>query len=96
VGEQAARATQRVDRASLAAIASVPEGLDAASAGTTQTTTAPTAESAALPGAAEPSGRPTRRTSQMLEAEDEALISPRTALTLLAVGTLLIALWFLR
>lgn len=96
VGEQAARATQRVDRASLAAIAPVPEGLDAAPAGTTQTTTAPTAESAALPGAAEPSGRPTRRTSQMLEAEDEALISPRTALTLLAVGTLLIALWFLR
>ena len=96
VGEQAARATQRVDRASLAAIASVPEGLDAAPAGTTQTTTSPTAESAALAGAAEPSGRPTRRTSQMLEAEDEALISPRTALTLLAVGTLLIALWFLR
>jgi protein phosphatase len=95
VGEQAARATQRVDRASLAAIASVPEGLDAEPAGATQTTV-PTAESAARAGAAEPSGRPTRRTSQMLEAEDEALISPRTALTLLAVGTLLIALWFLR
>jgi protein phosphatase len=91
VGEQAARATQRVDRTSLAAIAAIPEVLAA-----NQTTAAPTAETAATADDTEPSGRPKRRTSEMLEAEDEALISPRTALTLLAVGALLVALWFLR
>ncbi|MEY4008126.1 MAG: hypothetical protein RLZZ467_1193 [Gemmatimonadota bacterium] len=91
VGEQAARATQRVDRASLAAIAAIPEVLAAH-----QTTAAPTAETAVTADGGDPSGRPKRRTSEMLEAEDEALISPRTALALLAVGAMLIALWFLR
>jgi len=91
VGEQAARATQRVDRASLAAIAAIPEVLAAH-----QTTAARTAETAVTADGGDPSGRPKRRTSEMLEAEDEALISPRTALALLAVGAMLIALWFLR
>jgi hypothetical protein len=99
VGEQAARATQRVDRTSLAAIAAIPEVRGATPAtpvAAHRTAAAPTAETAATADDTEPSGRPKRRTSEMLEAEDEALISPRTALTLLAVGALLVALWFLR
>lgn len=39
---------------------------------------------------------PPRRASEILEAEDAALLSPRTALAILAVGALLLALWFLR
>ncbi|MFM8567918.1 MAG: PP2C family protein-serine/threonine phosphatase [Gemmatimonadota bacterium] len=90
VGEQAARATQRVDRTSLAAIAATPELRDAASASrpATPITTTPTPTPAD-----EAAARPRRRTSEMLEAEDEALITPKTALALLGIGVLLIALW---
>jgi len=102
VGEQAARATQRVDRASLAAIAATAALGEAAptthsAAGTTAASTshAPAGDSKGSADELEPSDRPRRRTSEMLEAEDEALLSPKTALALLGVGALLLALWFL-
>lgn len=93
VGEQAARATQRIDRTTLASLA-VPTG--------EPVTTPPVSESSSREPA--PSVAPTRTTagptrrptSAMLEAEDAAMLSPRAALALLAVGGLLLALWLLR
>lgn len=93
VGEQAARATQRIDRTTLASLAA-PTG--------EPVTTPPVSESSSREPA--PSVAPTRTTagptrrptSAMLEAEDAAMLSPRAALALLAVGGLLLALWLLR
>ena len=87
VGEQAARATQRVDRMSIAALAAM--------GGATPTAASPDPAASPEPAAPEPP-RPPRRSSEILEAEDEALLSPRTAVALLAAGLLLAALWVLR
>lgn len=96
VGEQAARATQRVDRTSLAAIAATPERADAAPAAVSAPSDVAPSPEPMTDGATATADRPRRRTSEMLEAEDEALLSPRTAFALLAVGALVVALWFLR
>ncbi len=96
VGEQAARATQRVDRTSLAAIAATPEipetRRDDAVAGEPPRPLDAPAPSGAAP---DPEARPKRRTSEMLEAEDEALLSPRAAIALLVAGALLVTAWLL-
>lgn len=85
IGEQASRATQRIDRMSISALTTVGA-----------VATAPAVAEPPAPAPTEPPPQAPRRSSEMLEAEDEALLSPRTALTLLAAGLVLIAFWILR
>ncbi|MEK0430997.1 MAG: hypothetical protein RL139_801 [Gemmatimonadota bacterium] len=85
----AARPTMPLDRSSQAAIAAITDDED------TDEHPTPVRPAAAPPSGARPTVPP-RRASEILEAEDAALLSPRTALLLLAVGALLLARWILR
>ena len=99
VGEQAARATQRMNRASIAELATGPMpsslGAMAAAAGAARAAEAPPHADAGTPDAS-PSVGASRRSSEALDAADEALLSPKTAGLLLAAGVILLALWLLR
>jgi len=86
---RAARPTAPLDRSSQAAIAASTADED------TDEYPTPVRPVAAPPSAERPAAAP-RRSSEVLEAEDAALLSPRTALLVLAAGALLLALWILR
>lgn len=98
VGEQTARATQRMERVSIVGLTAATDPAPSPAAGSPDATTIAggTPDHASPSGTQDPAPTVQRRSSEALEAEDAALLSPRLAIGLLAAGALLLALWLLR
>ena len=91
VSPSAARGTVPVDRASLG-----DDDTDEFPTPTRPVAGAPESTPASAPASAPVTGAtPPRRSSAILEAEDAAMLSPRTAIIALAVGAMLLLVWVL-